>query len=84
MENTEYLILACDGLWDVISEQESIEIASPLIRNYNTEVASKRLRDVAYARGSTDNITVLVIKFLTNDEIESELSNMSECICTLL
>jgi len=57
---SQFMILACDGLWDVVSDEEAISIAAPIA---NPEVASKKLRDVAFKRGSTDNISVLTIRF---------------------
>ncbi|GEM_PF-2052450 len=52
------LILACDGLWDVIDPQtafDSIEGKEPL-------EAVELLRTLAYQRGSTDNVTIIVTK----------------------
>lgn len=55
----ESLILACDGVWDVISDQEAID----LIKNIdNPQQASELLKDEALKRGSTDNISVIVVK----------------------
>ncbi|KAK7692592.1 hypothetical protein QCA50_004223 [Cerrena zonata] len=59
-EEDEFLILACDGLWDVLQDQEAVaqvrHIADPA-------EAAKSLMDQAYAKYSTDNVTVLVIRF---------------------
>ncbi|GAA5847638.1 hypothetical protein JCM5353_004168 [Sporobolomyces roseus] len=56
----EYLIVACDGLWDVCSDQEAVD----LLKNSGVtdpQEASKKLVDHAMARNSTDNISVLVV-----------------------
>jgi protein phosphatase PTC1 len=56
----EFVILACDGLWDVCSDQEAVE----LIRNVtDAQEASKILVDHALARFSTDNLSCMVIRF---------------------
>ncbi|EYE92994.1 type 2C protein phosphatase PTC1 [Aspergillus ruber CBS 135680] len=56
----EFVILACDGLWDVCSDQEAVE----LIRNVpDAQEASRVLVDHALARFSTDNLSCMVIRF---------------------
>ncbi|OJJ80351.1 type 2C protein phosphatase PTC1 [Aspergillus glaucus CBS 516.65] len=56
----EFVILACDGLWDVCSDQEAVE----LIRNVpDAQEASRILVDHALARFSTDNLSCMVIRF---------------------
>lgn len=59
-ENDEFLILACDGLWDIVSDQEAVD----LIRDeLDPNKQSKILVDHAMKNLSTDNITVMVIRF---------------------
>lgn len=59
-EHDEFLILACDGLWDVISDQEAVD----LIRDEpSPKKQAKILVDYAMKNLSTDNITVMVIRF---------------------
>lgn len=55
----QFVVLACDGVWDVLSDEEATSIVAPIA---NPEEASRRLRDEAFARGSTDNISVMVIR----------------------
>eukprot|EP01103_Thecamoeba_quadrilineata_P014423 TRINITY_DN4305_c0_g2_i1.p1 TRINITY_DN4305_c0_g2~~TRINITY_DN4305_c0_g2_i1.p1 ORF type:complete len:870 (-),score=125.05 TRINITY_DN4305_c0_g2_i1:147-2756(-) len=55
----EFLIMACDGLWDVISEETAIRIVQ--MEGKDPHRASARLRDLAYLRGSSDNISVIVV-----------------------
>ncbi|KAG9240558.1 protein phosphatase 2C [Calycina marina] len=56
----EFIILACDGLWDVCSDQEAVD----LIRNQQDPAsASKQLVDHALARFSTDNLSCMVVRF---------------------
>jgi len=59
-EDDEFLIIACDGLWDVVEDQAAID----LVRNItDSQEASKKLLDHAMANFSTDNVTVLVVRF---------------------
>lgn len=59
-DSDEFLILACDGLWDVCSDQEAVD----LIRNEpSPQVASKALVDHALARFSTDNLSCMIVRF---------------------
>ncbi|KAF2293476.1 hypothetical protein GH714_002133 [Hevea brasiliensis] len=59
----EFLILASDGLWDVVSNEEAVEMTKPI---EDPEQAAKRLLQEAYQRGSADNITCVVVRFLVN------------------
>lgn len=54
------LILACDGIWDVMSDREAIE----LVKEFpNPREAAEELKDEAIkVRRSTDNVTVIVVK----------------------
>ncbi|KAL5546796.1 hypothetical protein UlMin_006483 [Ulmus minor] len=58
----EYLVMASDGLWDVVSNEEVIRIIRDTVKEPG--MCSKRLATEAAERGSKDNITVIVI-FLT-------------------
>lgn len=80
----DFLIIGCDGLWDTMTDEEAVITAKAVFKNSNAEIVSCTLRDIAYARGSTDNITVMCIKFLVADEILSEVDEYSKCICNVL
>mmetsp|Transcript_14569 Transcript_14569/g.25418 ORF Transcript_14569/g.25418 Transcript_14569/m.25418 type:complete len:297 (-) Transcript_14569:908-1798(-) len=59
-KDDEFLLLASDGLWDVVSNQDAVS----LVRNIaDPEAAAKKLTDEAYNRGSNDNISVIVVRF---------------------
>jgi len=60
----QYIIMASDGLWDVFSSQEAVEFVSPYI---NTEelFGAKQLAEKAMKKGSSDNVTVMIVKFPT-------------------
>ncbi|KAF0894551.1 hypothetical protein E2562_001854 [Oryza meyeriana var. granulata] len=57
----EFLILASDGLWDVVTNEEAVAMVKPIV---DSEQAAKKLLQEASQRGSADNITCLVVRFL--------------------
>eukprot|EP01129_Flabellula_baltica_P003223 TRINITY_DN13032_c0_g1_i1.p1 TRINITY_DN13032_c0_g1~~TRINITY_DN13032_c0_g1_i1.p1 ORF type:complete len:430 (+),score=70.71 TRINITY_DN13032_c0_g1_i1:50-1339(+) len=69
--NDDFLIVACDGLWDMVEDEEATQICKQFIEEGDLLSASERLRDVSYFRGSTDNISVLVITPITESQIDT-------------
>ncbi|KAK4137194.1 PP2C-domain-containing protein [Trichocladium antarcticum] len=56
----EFAIIACDGLWDVCSDQDAVD----LVRNVQDPVAAaKTLVDHALSRFSTDNLSCMIVRF---------------------
>ena len=57
-----FIVMGCDGLWDVTTDAEATEIVSRgLFKLIETpEQAAHRLLTYAYTNGSTDNISVVV------------------------
>ncbi|KAF5192177.1 phosphatase 2C [Thalictrum thalictroides] len=58
----EFLVLASDGLWDKVTNQEAIDIARPLCVDLDKPAvlsACKRLAELAVMRGSLDDISVM-------------------------
>lgn len=59
-DTDEFLILASDGLWKVLGNQEAVE----LIRKVkDPKSAAKRLADAAIAKQSKDDISCIVVRF---------------------
>ncbi|KAF9335605.1 Protein phosphatase 2C 1 [Podila minutissima] len=54
-----YLILACDGLWDVCTDQEAVDLIKDVVC---PSKASQILLDHALQKFSTDNISVMVVR----------------------
>ena len=58
------IIVACDGLWDVISDQECADLVATwekgMSESERGERVARMLIDEALGRGSTDNISVVV------------------------
>mmetsp|Transcript_34661 Transcript_34661/g.58084 ORF Transcript_34661/g.58084 Transcript_34661/m.58084 type:complete len:460 (-) Transcript_34661:203-1582(-) len=58
----EFLILASDGLWGRVSSKAAVKIARESLRkNADPQKAADALAEAAYAKGSLDNCTVLVV-----------------------
>ena len=53
----EFLVLASDGLWNKVSNQEAVDAVS----RSNSPGCCKELVDMARGRGSRDDITVMVV-----------------------
>lgn len=58
-----FVILACDGLWDVLPNQDAIEFVQDLLTNNYKGNIAKALVEHAFAKGSLDNITAMVYVF---------------------
>ncbi|KAL8261620.1 hypothetical protein R6Q59_025669 [Mikania micrantha] len=58
-DDDEYLVIASDGLWDVIGNLEVVNIIKNTVKEPG--MCSKRLATEAAERGSNDNITIIVI-----------------------
>lgn len=67
---SQFIIIACDGVWDVLEDQEAVD----MIREHlgsgagmtspphsKAKTAAQILVDAALAKGSSDNITVLIV-----------------------
>ncbi|XVF88625.1 hypothetical protein PTKIN_Ptkin19aG0065900 [Pterospermum kingtungense] len=69
-DEDECLILASDGLWDVMTNEEAGEVARHLLRRRRSLMAdgvspaqavADNLTDIAIARNSSDNISIIVV-----------------------
>jgi serine/threonine protein phosphatase PrpC len=61
----EFIIVACDGLYETFSNEEVIEYVKKALEDDKSDIKAiaKALADEAIDRGSGDNITVIIIKF---------------------
>ncbi|KAF8116811.1 hypothetical protein N665_0014s0073 [Sinapis alba] len=64
----EFLVLASDGLWDVVPNEDAVSLAQS---EEEPVAAARKLTDTAFTRGSADNITCIVVKF-HHDKTESQ------------
>ncbi|GAA5847938.1 hypothetical protein JCM9279_003501 [Rhodotorula babjevae] len=54
----DFLIVACDGLWDVCSDQQAVDQIQGLT---DPQEASEKLLQYALGHGTTDNLTCMVV-----------------------
>ncbi|KAG9149080.1 hypothetical protein Leryth_010687 [Lithospermum erythrorhizon] len=63
-EEDEFLIIGCDGIWDVFMSQNAVDFARRRLQEHNDpEMCSKDLVDEAIKRRSGDNLAVVVVCF---------------------
>ncbi|KVI04622.1 Protein phosphatase 2C [Cynara cardunculus var. scolymus] len=58
-EEFELLVLASDGLWDVVPNEDAVSLA---LLEEEPESAARKLIETAFSRGSADNITCIVVR----------------------
>jgi len=63
-QTTDFILLACDGLYDVFTNDEVVTFINTRIdKEVVLETIANELVEEAIDRGSTDNITVVIVKF---------------------
>ncbi|XP_019175699.1 PREDICTED: probable protein phosphatase 2C 22 [Ipomoea nil] len=63
-EEDEFLIIGCDGIWDVFMSQNAVDFARRRLQEHNNpETCSKDLVHEALKRKSSDNLSVVVVCF---------------------
>ncbi|TNJ29850.1 putative Ser/Thr phosphatase 2C [Giardia muris] len=61
-EPDEFVILACDGIWDVVTDQESVDVVRKCLKETGSpQKAAFELKSLALKNGTQDNLTVLVL-----------------------
>lgn len=72
-EKDECLIVASDGLWDVMTNEEAGEVARSVLRRHRrstlldgnslsaAQATAEHLAELAYRKNSSDNISVIVV-----------------------
>jgi serine/threonine protein phosphatase PrpC len=58
----DFIIIACDGLWDVVSNEEAVKVVNEnMASRHSRKLVATVLRDIAYSRNNNDNISILVV-----------------------
>lgn len=61
-KQTKYIVMACDGLWDIIKSENLGKIINDIIKIKNPDNIAVELANYALEQGSSDNISVIVIE----------------------
>lgn len=76
-DQDEFLIIACDGVWDMCSDQDAVD----LVRHIEDPTkASQELVRHALFNGSMDNITCVVVRFKAVAECSQDNSETRKVI----
>eukprot|EP01029_Cantina_marsupialis_P019240 TRINITY_DN44720_c0_g1_i1.p1 TRINITY_DN44720_c0_g1~~TRINITY_DN44720_c0_g1_i1.p1 ORF type:complete len:344 (-),score=98.49 TRINITY_DN44720_c0_g1_i1:437-1468(-) len=82
-EDDEFLIVACDGIWDVVDADDACNfVRDRLVADLSLEDISAELLDQCLKLGSTDNMSVIIIalenapKSNSPEEIEKARQNL--------
>ncbi|XP_068662290.1 probable protein phosphatase 2C 2 isoform X1 [Aristolochia californica] len=91
-EDDEFLIIGCDGIWDVMSSQHAVSVVRRALRRHDDpERCARELVMEALRLNTFDNLTVIVVCFAAADrdrEVASErrlryCSLSAEALCSL-
>ena len=65
----KFILVACDGIWDVISNENGVKLISKIFDEGERSVllACEEVLDHCYAKGSLDNMTAILIRFPSQD-----------------
>uniref|UniRef100_A0AAV1TER5 PPM-type phosphatase domain-containing protein n=1 Tax=Peronospora matthiolae TaxID=2874970 RepID=A0AAV1TER5_9STRA len=73
----DFLILACDGLWDTIKSKEAVKyVADRLSQGYSAKQASQSLANLAIRSGSSDNVSVVIV-LLNTEQLPRDINAFS-------
>mmetsp|Transcript_23048 Transcript_23048/g.55567 ORF Transcript_23048/g.55567 Transcript_23048/m.55567 type:complete len:407 (+) Transcript_23048:290-1510(+) len=61
----KFLAIACDGIWDVVTNERCAEIICTVLNEgeQNLALVCEEVLDQCYAKGSLDNMTAILVKF---------------------
>mmetsp|Transcript_22700 Transcript_22700/g.42675 ORF Transcript_22700/g.42675 Transcript_22700/m.42675 type:complete len:331 (-) Transcript_22700:56-1048(-) len=71
LENDQFIILACDGIWDVISNKDACYFVGELLaEGIELESICKKLLDYCLLANSKDNMTLIICVFPGASQLE--------------
>lgn len=61
----EFLIVACDGIWDVVSNDECVAMIRQIFEEGETDIGivCEEVLDLCLEKNSRDNMTALIVRF---------------------
>ncbi|KAH9625822.1 hypothetical protein KSS87_020476 [Heliosperma pusillum] len=87
-EEDEFLIIGCDGIWDVMSSQQAVRVVRRGLRRHgDPRQSAKELVREALTLNTFDNLTVVVVCFSSSPDLQQgrrfKCSLSSEALSTL-
>lgn len=80
-EDDEFLIIACDGIWDAMSNQEAVSIVGRELMYHNDpEQCARELINQALMRDCGDNVTAIVVCFSSSTERQEPRPRLRFCM----
>ena len=81
-EDDEFLIMGCDGIWDVMSSQQAVSIVRRGLRwHSDLDQCARDLVMEALRLNTPDNLTVVVVCFSSLDHWEPSPSRQRKARC---
>ncbi|PIN09927.1 Serine/threonine protein phosphatase [Handroanthus impetiginosus] len=81
-EDDEFLIIGCDGIWDVMSSQQAVSLVRRGLRRHDDpEQCAKDLVREALRLSTFDNLTVIIVCFTSVDHIETSSTHQKKLRC---
>merc|ERR1711878_204942 len=72
-EKDEFLVLACDGVWDVMTNEDICSFITARMRvTDNLEQIANEVIDTCLHKGSRDNMSIIIIAFPAAPKASSE------------
>lgn len=69
----EFLVLACDGVWDVMTNQDICDFISARMKVHdNLETVCNEVIDTCLHKGSRDNMSIIIIAFPAAPKVDPE------------
>ncbi|SCU67589.1 protein phosphatase 2C, putative [Trypanosoma equiperdum] len=89
-DSSKFLLLACDGLWDAVQNEEATQFVRDFL-SYTPDVGSspeatkrainnccQKLAEFAVSRGSTDNVSVMLLFFHNVADVVASFDRASD------
>ena len=81
----EFVVLACDGIWDVMSNEEVVEFISSRMKiTDNLEIIGNEVVDACLGKGSKDNLSILIIAFPEAPKLDEEAQKKDKALVSLI
>merc|ERR1711988_1647975 len=84
-DKDEFLVLACDGVWDVMTNEDICSFVAARMRvTDNLEQIANEVIDTCMHKGSRDNMSIIIIAFPAAPKVDPEALRKEEELNRLL